>query len=94
MKTPYTIAELKRSIPESAFIPSIPRSLFYFFLDTTILGLLYWFTLSVDSIWIMPFFWFASGTMMWALFVVGHDCGHGSFSVSYTHLTLPTNREV
>jgi omega-3 fatty acid desaturase (delta-15 desaturase) len=80
MQTSYSISQLKQSIPESAFIPSIPLSMFYFFLDLSILMALYVFALHFNEIWFLPFFWFSAGTMMWALFVVGHDCGHGSFS--------------
>ncbi|GBF49689.1 fatty acid desaturase [Leptospira ryugenii] len=80
MSIPYTIADLKKSIAPEAFIPSIPKSIFFFFLDFSILGILYTIIFLFPSPWLFPFFWFATGTMMWALFVVGHDCGHGSFS--------------
>ncbi|TGL58112.1 fatty acid desaturase [Leptospira ognonensis] len=76
----HSISELKKSIPQSAFVPSLPRSLFYFFWDVSLLALLYYAMLNYGSVWMFPIFWFAAGTIMWALFVVGHDCGHGSFS--------------
>ncbi len=76
----HSISDLKKSIPESAFIPSVPKSLFYFFWDIGILFFLYYGMLNYAPLWMLPLFWFAAGTMMWALFVVGHDCGHGSFS--------------
>ena len=36
------------------------------------------------SVWLAPLLWLAQGTMFWALFVIGHDCGHGTFSSSAT----------
>lgn len=30
--------------------------------------------------WLWPLYWVAQGTMFWALFVLGHDCGHGKCS--------------
>ncbi|BDA79415.1 fatty acid desaturase [Leptospira kobayashii] len=80
MKPSYSVSELKNQIPELAFQPSLFLSLFYFFFDIGILALIYLAAFHLNSVWFLPFFWFASGTMMWALFVVGHDCGHGSFS--------------
>lgn len=76
----FTIQDLRKAIPAQCFEPSIARSLYYFFLDIAIIGGLYAIAAQLNSWWFFPIFWLAQGTMFWALFVVGHDCGHGSFS--------------
>ncbi|MBD2099749.1 DUF3474 domain-containing protein [Leptolyngbya sp. FACHB-261] len=77
---PFTLQDLKAAIPASCFEPSAWKSLTYFFLDIAIIGGLYATAHFLDSWWFLPIFWVMQGTMFWALFVVGHDCGHGSFS--------------
>lgn len=77
---PFTLKDVRSAIPDSCFVPSTWRSLSYFFIDLGIIAGLYVLAAYLDSWWFYPIFWFAQGTMFWALFVVGHDCGHGSFS--------------
>lgn len=77
---PFTLQQLKAAIPAQCFEPSTSRSLAYFFLDIGIIAGLYAIAAYLDAAWFYPIFWLAQGTMFWALFVVGHDCGHGSFS--------------
>jgi acyl-lipid omega-3 desaturase len=79
---PFTLQQLKAAIPAHCFEPSVWKSLSYFFLDIGIVAGLYAIAATLDSWWFYPIFWFLQGTMFWALFVVGHDCGHGSFSRS------------
>ncbi|MEM6451114.1 MAG: DUF3474 domain-containing protein [Cyanobacteria bacterium P01_D01_bin.105] len=79
---PFTLKDLRNAIPDYCFQPSAWRSLSYFFLDIGIIAGLYAIAHSINSWLFFPLFWFAQGTMFWALFVVGHDCGHGSFSKS------------
>lgn len=77
---PFTLQDVKAAIPAECFEPSIPKSLSYFFLDIGIIAGLYAIAYNLDSWFFFPIFWVMQGTMFWALFVVGHDCGHGSFS--------------
>lgn len=79
---PFTLQDLKAAIPAHCFEPSVWKSLSYLFLDIGIIAGLYAIAYSLDSWLFFPIFWFMQGTMFWALFVVGHDCGHGSFSKS------------
>lgn len=77
---PFTLQDLKSAIPADCFEPSTFKSLAYFFFDIGIIAGLYAVAAYLNSGWFLPIFWLAQGTMFWALFVVGHDCGHGSFS--------------
>lgn len=77
---PFTLHDVRCAIPAHCFQSNLWRSLSYFFLDLGIISLLYVFAAWIDRAWFFPIFWLLQGTMFWALFVVGHDCGHGSFS--------------
>jgi acyl-lipid omega-3 desaturase len=77
---PFTLKQLKAAIPPHCFQPSAGKSLAYFFLDVGIIAGLYAIAAQLDSWFFFPLFWLMQGTMFWALFVVGHDCGHRSFS--------------
>ncbi len=80
LEPPFTLGQVKAAIPAYCFEPSTWKSLSYFFLDVSIIGILYAIGNYLDSWFFWPIFWLMQGTMFWALFVVGHDCGHGSFS--------------
>jgi omega-3 fatty acid desaturase (delta-15 desaturase) len=79
-KLPFTLQDLKAAIPAECFQPSVVKSLYYFFRDVAIVAALYAVAHYLDSWYFWPIFWVLQGTMFWALFVVGHDCGHQSFS--------------
>ncbi|MEL8056979.1 MAG: fatty acid desaturase [Pseudomonadota bacterium] len=77
---PFTTQDLRAAIPDRCFQPSMARSFAYLVFDLTIIAALY-LVLSQTSAWYIE--WpviFLIGTMLWSLFVIGHDAGHGSFS--------------
>lgn len=79
-KLPFTLKDVRAAIPAHCFVPSVSRSLAYFAWDVLVIVCLAWLVCWLNAWWFYPFYWVAQGTMFWALFVVGHDCGHGSFS--------------
>ena len=86
-ETPPSLMAIKKSIPKHCFESSLSRSFAYLIKDmllviVSFLAMLFWGSKLSSPFqgiaWL--FYWFFQGTMFWALFVVGHDCGHESFS--------------
>lgn len=77
---PFTLADLKNAIPAHCWEKDALRSFSYLALDVGIVAALAVAAYTINAWWAWPLYWFAQGTMFWALFVVGHDCGHQSFS--------------
>ncbi|CAG8503236.1 16930_t:CDS:1 [Gigaspora margarita] len=85
-----SIIEIKKNIPAKYFSPSIKTSFKYVAWDLMTVAIIFATYLMLDSIGsipsfikifvILPSYTFVQGTMFWAIFVLGHDCGHGSFS--------------
>mmetsp|Transcript_20941 Transcript_20941/g.30185 ORF Transcript_20941/g.30185 Transcript_20941/m.30185 type:complete len:378 (-) Transcript_20941:159-1292(-) len=86
------LGSLRKALPEDVFVKSLAMSLYHLFFDLFMwIGTLTaMYALIKSDIWAtMPFwgqavasflYWNVAGFFMWCLFVVGHDCGHGTFS--------------
>eukprot|EP00887_Chlorella_sp_A99_P006597 scaffold3.g6597.t1 len=79
---PFTLQDIRDAIPKKCFERDVLRSVSHLVLDLGIVAGLAAFAHAVDNPLVWPLYWFAQGTMFWALFVVGHDCGHQSFSAN------------
>jgi len=84
---PFNLATLKAAIPAHCFEKSLAWSLFYLARDFAILALLYAAYPLVcrhgDAFGLLKFAWWnVVGFFGWCLFVVGHDCGHRTFTES------------
>ena len=82
-----TAVQIKKAIPAHCFKSDLIQSLYYAIKDVTIILILHFVMLYLEKalplrvlIILWPVFWFIQGTMFTAIFVVGHDCGHSSFS--------------
>ncbi|TYI73274.1 hypothetical protein E1A91_D07G119400v1 [Gossypium mustelinum] len=77
---PFRIADIRAAIPKQCWIKNPWRSMSYVFRDVSVVFALAAAAVYCNSWLFWPIYWFAQGTMFWAVFVLGHDCGHGSFS--------------
>jgi hypothetical protein len=84
---PFTLKEIRQAIPSRCFSQSGLRSSSYLAADLLGIAAL----ASVHLFFCPPgalgalassAYAIAQGTLFWSLFVVGHDCGHGSFARS------------
>ncbi|CAD6203207.1 unnamed protein product [Miscanthus lutarioriparius] len=77
---PFGLAEIRAAIPKHCWVRDPWRSMSYVLRDVVVVLGLAAAAARLDSWIVWPLYWAAQGTMFWALFVLGHDCGHGSFS--------------
>ncbi|VDK50057.1 unnamed protein product [Gongylonema pulchrum] len=77
-----TFEEIRRAVPPICFEKSLTKSLAFLVLDCLILFGLYKVVAVFESSGIFGLFvWYCLvGMFGSSLFVIGHDCGHGTFS--------------
>ncbi|GMY10581.1 acyl-lipid omega-3 desaturase (cytochrome b5), endoplasmic reticulum-like [Fagus crenata] len=79
---PFKIAEIRAAIPKHCWVKNPWRSLSFVLRDVLVVFALVAAAIYFNSWAFWPLYWIAQGTLFWAIFVLGHDCGHGSFSDS------------
>ncbi|XP_024399937.1 omega-3 fatty acid desaturase, chloroplastic [Physcomitrium patens] len=79
-KPPFTLSDIRAAIPKHCWEKNTWKSMSYVARDVAIVFALAAGAAALNSWFVWPLYWLAQGTMFWALFVLGHDCGHGSFS--------------
>lgn len=77
---PFKLADIRAAIPKHCWVKDPWKSMSYVVRDVAVVLGLAAAAVYVNNWIVWPLYWAAQGTMFWALFVLGHDCGHGSFS--------------
>jgi omega-3 fatty acid desaturase (delta-15 desaturase) len=80
MPPPFGLSEIRAAIPKHCWVKDPWKSMSYVIRDVAIVFGLAAVAAYLNNWLLWPLYWIAQGTMFWALFVLGHDCGHGSFS--------------
>jgi acyl-lipid omega-6 desaturase (Delta-12 desaturase) len=89
LPTAEAFAERTQGLAAAHLIKAIPRECFERRLGPELRGLatsaavfaLAYVALALNPFWwLLPALWFVAGTAGWGLYVIGHECGHDSFS--------------
>jgi omega-3 fatty acid desaturase (delta-15 desaturase) len=80
-----TLSEIKIKLPAHCFRPTVRQSMSYVVKDIIYVALTFIVMYQIQRIFnygflFFPVYWYIQGTLYTSLFVLGHDCGHGSFS--------------
>jgi omega-6 fatty acid desaturase (delta-12 desaturase) len=75
-------ADLIRAIPSACFERRLGRALLGVVSSIAAAVLVFGALILNPYWWLLPALWFVAGTVAWGFYVLGHDCGHGSFSRS------------
>jgi omega-3 fatty acid desaturase (delta-15 desaturase) len=80
-----TLSEIKIKIPAHCFRPTVRQSMIYVVKDILYVTFTFIVMYQIQKIFkygflFFPVYWYIQGTLYTSLFVLGHDCGHGSFS--------------
>ncbi|CAI0539655.1 unnamed protein product [Linum tenue] len=80
---PFNLADIRAAIPKHCWVKDPWKSMSYVARDVAVVFGLAAAAAYLNNWIVWPLYWAAQGTMFWALFVLGHDCGHGSFSSNH-----------
>jgi acyl-lipid omega-6 desaturase (Delta-12 desaturase) len=73
------LRDIIRTLPSEVFIKNPRRAWLKVALNVVLVGLGYW-GLAISPWFLLPVLWIFTGTALTGFFVIGHDCGHRSFS--------------
>jgi len=71
--------QILADMPEE-FQPNLVLSIFWFLFDLSVILFLGGVYIWLDNLYYAPIYWLLQGSALWAMFMIGHDCGHGSFA--------------
>lgn len=76
----FTINDLRDCIPPRLWVRSAGKSFAYLARDILAISALGTAFTALNTWYMWPVYWMLQGSMFFALFNIGHDCGHNSFS--------------